>query len=525
MKRLILIVTVLVAGLSCNIHAQCVQCDESETQLGTNASRLGTGTSAAGHSAFSSGFYSSASGNYSTALGCYASASAMYSVAIGKNVQAQNTAFVFGRDATATGSNSFVIGSGYTGDVVLTNNISKSIMFAVNSSSPAMIIRQKSTNDVPAFVGVGTTDPKQEFHVNGSVMISGSNKSLLFATSASSTYGNFGIKYTGLGLNFYLPNEGSPTNNLLFIKNNGNIGVGTNSPTVKFEVSGTAKATSLQAASLNVTGNINFRSLAGNSTKAVTINSDGDLLSADLSTFQDNLGNHTATQNLNLNGFKLVNNENDGGIFVDTNNNVGFGTLNPKQMLHIVGGNILISRMSSRDERAPGSVNGSILFGDETSTQYPYGAWGIEYLNDNVLGHGLNFWKTFDSNGGAINNVLFLCEEQGRKGYVGIGTAKPKHKLSVNGTIQAKELIVTTLSTDWPDYVFDNGYNLTSLQELERYVKSEKRLPNIPSADEIGNYGIKVGEMNAMLLQKVEELTLYIIDLQKQIDELKKDRQ
>lgn len=429
MKRLILIVTVLVAGLSCNIHAQCVQCDESETPLGTNASRLGTFTSATGNSAFSSGFYSSASGNYSTALGCYASASAMYSVAIGKNVQAQNTAFVFGRDATATGSNSFVIGSGYTGDVVLTNNISKSIMFAVNSSSPAMIIRQKSTNDIPAFVGVGTTDPKQEFHVNGSVMISGSNKSLLFATSASSTYGNFGIKYTGLGLNFYLPNEGSPTNNLLFIKNNGNIGVGTSSPTVKFEVSGTAKATSLQAVSLNVTGNINFRSLAGNSTKAVTINSDGNLLSADLSTFHDNLGNHTATQNLNLGGNKIVNGTSgNGGIFVATNGNV----------------------------------------------------------------------------------------------LIGAGNITPTKALEVNGTIRSKEVIVEV--ANWSDFVFDNNYHLMSLKDTESFIKQNGHLPNVPSATEVEKEGIGLGEMNAVLLQKIEELTLYVIELEKKIEELKGDK-
>ena len=524
MKKQLFVITLALFGFALNTYAQCVQCDEHATHLGTNASVLGTNTSASGNSAFASGYNSDASGNYSTAIGCDASATGTCSVAIGTNVHSQNTTFTIGRDISASGMNTIIIGNGYASEAMLSSNLSKSIIFGMQSSTPSMIIRQQSSSqNTPAFVGVGTTDPKQMFHVNGNVMISDNNKSLLFASSASSTYGDFGIRFTGSGLNFYLPNEGTPTNYLLFIKNNGNIGIGTNTPSFKFEVAGAAKATSLQTGSLYVTGEVNFRGLAGNTTKVMTINDNGDLLTADFSTLQDNMGNHKASQNLNMNGFKIVNDNNNGGVFIDTCNNVGIGTLYPKQMLHVVGGNILISRTSSRDNMAPGSTNGSILFGDMTSTQYPHGSWGIEYNNDNEEGHGLNFWKTFDSHGGPINHVLFLCEESAYIGNVGIGTAKPKHKLSVNGTIQAKELIVTTLANDWPDYVFDTEYKLTSLHELDKYVKSERHLPGVPSADEIEEDGVKVGEMNKMLLQKIEELTLYVIELQKQIDELKGD--
>ena len=523
MKTIKTLFLIALFGITMNVGAQCVQCAGDETPLGTNASIIGTNTTATGYSAFASGCNSSASGYYSTAMGYDASAAGIYSVAIGKNVYSQNTSFTLGRDITASGMNSFVIGCGFNSNTILTNNIANSIMFGAYSSTPSMTIRQQSMRDEVALVGIGTTDPKQLLHVNGNAMISGNGKALLFASSDNSSYGDFGIRLTNSGLNFYLPNDGAPTNYLLFIKNNGNIGIGKNNPTSKLDVFGTAKATSLASESLSVTGTINFRSLAGNTTNVLTIDNNGDLSTESFSTIQDGLGDHIAAQNLNMNGFKIVNGNHDGGIFVDTNNNVGFGTLNPKQMLHVVGGNILISRVASRGDRAPGSANGSILFGDITTTQYPFGAWGIEYLNDSVMGHGLNFWKTYDANGGATNHVLFLCEENGYKGNVGIGTSKPKHKLSVNGTIQAKELIVTTLANDWPDHVFDADYKLTSLEEIESYVKREKHLPGVPSANDIDKEGIKVGEMNALLLQKVEELTLYVIELQKQINELKRD--
>ena len=81
--------------------------------------------------------------------------------------------------------------------------------------------------------------------------------------------------------------------------------------------------------------------------------------------------------------------------------------------------------------------------------------------------------------------------------------------------------MVVTLE-GWSDYVFESGYELMPLGELERYVNANRHLPSIPSAGQVLDEGVNVGEMNALLLEKIEELTLYIIDLQKQIDELKK---
>lgn len=90
---------------------------------------------------------------------------------------------------------------------------------------------------------------------------------------------------------------------------------------------------------------------------------------------------------------------------------------------------------------------------------------------------------------------------------------------SYDGQVRAKSLKVTL--DGWSDFVFDDNYRLPSLKEVEQYISQHRHLPDIPSAKEVEQEGIDLGQMNAKLLQKVEELTLYVIDLQKQIDELK----
>ena len=431
MRKKIVLFTSVLFCIVIQSNAQCIQCSAVDDNLGINASRLGTTTIASGHSAFASGYVSTASGNYSTAVGYNAIASGMYSIAIGKNAQAQNTSFAFGRDIKASSSNSIIIGSGYSSSAIMTNNIAKSIMFGVNSSTPSITIRQTSTQDVAALVGVGTTNPQQSLHVEGNAMISGTGKGLLFATSSTTTAGDFGIRYTGTGLNFFLPGNGTPTNYLVFIKDNGNIGIGTSNPSTKLDVSGTAKATSivsttsLQSATLNVSGNVTFSNLSDSTSKVVTVSNDGTLSSADYSTFSDNMGNHTATQNINLNGNKMVGSSSGtGGIFVATNGNV----------------------------------------------------------------------------------------------RIGAGTATPTKALEVNGTMRSKEVVVEI--DNWSDFVFDNNYNLMSLSDTEKYINANGHLPEVPTAKEVEADGVQLGEMNAILLQKIEELTLHVIELEKQIKEL-----
>lgn len=104
-------------------------------------------------------------------------------------------------------------------------------------------------------------------------------------------------------------------------------------------------------------------------------------------------------------------------------------------------------------------------------------------------------------------------------GNVGIGLNNPNYALEVKGTIKGCEVLVQPET--WCDYVFDDDYKLTSLIELENYIKKFKHLPEVPTTSDVVQNGIKMGEMNAILLKKIEELTLHVILLNKEIENLK----
>jgi hypothetical protein len=109
---------------------------------------------------------------------------------------------------------------------------------------------------------------------------------------------------------------------------------------------------------------------------------------------------------------------------------------------------------------------------------------------------------------------------------VGIGTTNPTYKLSVNGNIRSKEVVV---ESGWADYVFDQQYPLRPLEELRTFIQKNKHLPGIPSAREVQTEGLSLGATQKKMMEKIEELTLYLLEantqirqLQKEVDALKK---
>ena len=110
------------------------------------------------------------------------------------------------------------------------------------------------------------------------------------------------------------------------------------------------------------------------------------------------------------------------------------------------------------------------------------------------------------------NNSFFLSN-------VGIGTNSPDSKLTVKGKIHAEEVKID-LSVPGADYVFEEGYKLMSLQDIQQFIKEHGHLPNVPSAKDMEENGVELGVMNMKLLEKIEELTLYIILQKKDIDKV-----
>ena len=132
-----------------------------------------------------------------------------------------------------------------------------------------------------------------------------------------------------------------------------------------------------------------------------------------------------------------------------------------------------------------------------------------------------NYSNGTDSNYSPVNmNAFTEVFTLTNAGKIGIGTTNPTEMLAVNGNILTKKVRVT--QNGWPDYVFDSAYKLQPLENVANYIKNNKHLPDVPAAAEMSKEGgLDLGDNQAVLMRKIEELTLYMITQQKQIEELK----
>ncbi|WP_052306722.1 hypothetical protein [Chitinophaga pinensis] len=186
--------------------------------------------------------------------------------------------------------------------------------------------------------------------------------------------------------------------------------------------------------------------------------------------------------------------------------NVGINTETPTARLE-VNGQTMVSGGSNLILKAPDAAPGDpgdVFFADNTGNEL-----ARVYLNPGT--GDLRF-----SVGATVSAKMMIL----KNGNVGIGaTPKDDYKLAVGGTIAARKMKVT--SETWADFVFQPEYKLPTLYEVENYIKMHQHLPDVPSAAEVEKDGIDVGEMNKKLLQKIEEMTLYLIEMKKEIGELK----
>ena len=343
-------------------------------------------------------------------------------------------------------------------------------------------------NTNSGFIGIGTTAPLDKLHVSGGSLLldngqylkvrrtdgfsqqvfgMDSNNDMILNRSAI-VHGKEGstiIAFGGANRKFDIRNGGNQT--LLRITNEGNVGIGNPAPAEKLDVSGNIKV-------------------------------------------QYN-GYFAAIPNLGSSG--------QGGIFQGTGQAYGARGTDPRPTI----------------EAGYGAwVNYNALWNGSNWTQ-PRGDVP-SYLSTSNLHWGWS-WKYADAgntHGGIVNpnevayltnegkfNIKGELESEGVghsyfMGKLGIGTSNPGNaQLAVNGRLWATEAILE-MTNPWPDYVFEEGYELTSLEATEQHIAAQKHLPGIPSAEEVKASGINLAEMNALLLQKIEELTLHMIELKKE---------
>ena len=194
--------------------------------------------------------------------------------------------------------------------------------------------------------------------------------------------------------------------------------------------------------------------------------------------------------------------------------NVGIGTTNAASKLSVSNGSSSGSHHSFSDLTVEDDDNTMINL---LSPSNKVGYYGFSDSDDTYVG-GMHYEHSFDSMIFRVNNhahdMVIL-----NNGNVGIGTLAPDAELAVNGNIHAKEVKIDLIG--WPDYVFKSNYSLPTLEEVEKHIKEKGHLINIPSAKEVEENGVQLGEMNKLLLEKIEELTLYAIEQQKALQQQK----
>lgn len=191
--------------------------------------------------------------------------------------------------------------------------------------------------------------------------------------------------------------------------------------------------------------------------------------------------------------------------------NVGIGTSSPDDLFDTKG-TALFGPFTERLSLGSGSLGFNRRVANGQIFDNGHFAYQMQHTGNSTQGNDYLAFQVYNPNGSQVTPYALAINSSGN---VGIGTSSPDAKLAVNGTIHAKEVRVD-LNVPGADYVFEKSYPLRPLAAVNKYIGLNHHLPDMPSAKSMGKNGIDVSGMNMKLLQKVEELTLYLIQMKKE---------
>ncbi len=417
-----------------------------------------------------------------------------------------NNAGVFKNSVNIDGAGNVVIGSGSTGMLLsVCGDINAGYKFSsvgdkvrVNLGDNFNYIGADygiglvlgTPNSTPVVVqagklGVGTTSPNSKLHVVSGQSIDANNlltgATAIFGTTLGirergNSNGISGSPYTSqiyqgstAGGNLEIYNVaanyglifGTQTTERMRITNGGNVGIGVSSPDSKLQVDGGGGSSVVLSISRDVRAN---RGGIVQVIPAYDAGAQGNIITT-------NYWGDPNQGTLTLNAYGQTNQ-----LVIHKGGNAGIGTPAPKEKLH---------------------VNGNVRVGGGNAP----------YINLAADGCGCAWWNIQNDNG-----IMKFRTGEGP-------TDAPAMTLNASGLLQAKEIKVVAQPAD---FVFGKDYKLMPLNDVEQFIKENKHLPDVPSGKVVEKEGYKVGEMQSKLLQKVEELTLYVIELKKENIQLKK---
>ena len=467
-----LLLFLLISTLSSRfLYGQCISCDGTTTN-GLYPSAIGR--------------YTQATGNYSFAGGIYSEANGAASFAFGNRVFAEGgSSVVLGQFVRVHTSSAMIFGVGFDINNPLINNKSHSMMIGFGSTKPTLFVGPSIEVNSTGKIGIGNvTDPQAKLHIradqydDASLLLeaTGSNKrsSILMAGGQAV----IGTSSQNHSLSFVT----GTTNTRMFINGvNGNVGIGTATPHAPLDVAG-----EVLAEKITINEEYSLPVLAG-----------------------------SQTQFLRGDGVWAVPSSGDEywrpeGSAIYFNGNVGIGsTPNERLTLDSPHGRPINFHIGgSQNIYSNAWYNGINTIRSKEGPAYAI----------NFSSSGMYFRTT--TTGNANSNISWTQAMVIKSdGKVGIGTINPDFMLTVAGGIHAREVKVTINSG--ADHVFNENYKLLSLDELETFISQNHHLPGIDSEQDMQFDGVELGSFQIKLLEKIEELTLYIITQQKEIDTLK----